>query len=524
MADNDTRFERFISWSTDWANNMKFYHRSQVNKIDSVNRSFFDAEHGRVKLAIDRLQDLSLEFPDDAQIAYAEGLIRKDHLGQGIIAGSLFRKAFELDNNHAFAAFNATKFSPDEQEFRRWANIALRVSPKDRSIKQFVEGIQGNLDRGISWWEIMAHGGQLHLEHEEIGDGAALLELAFLTSNMSPDEEVRARRVRAQNLRALDAEEQRHREAGLEYFPPDERLALSEALAEIDRAIGLDEYDAELWNLKAAWLSFLARNEEAISCADRSISLRPYGYAKPYMNKANVLWALGNDCEALACAQETLKQAELSGLVEDIDKARNMVKDFSEERKNPDLEAVKLVAVQMLRSATVNADLELGQYKGSVENMLNGILKRARFFLNTIDYVPMMAELVDGVTPETLSHIVLKTAEKDFKVHDHCLHAALYLLANSEGISRRDTARFLALSIFGAVDGLAIRKAYREAILETSAAATGKMSDLNKIMRDELGRMNPFFPKLIADQEPIDDVGRHRAMRNILSRFPKVPF
>jgi tetratricopeptide (TPR) repeat protein len=498
---------------------MQFYQSTATNKIAGINRSFFDAEHGRVKLAIDRLQDLSHRFHEDAQINYAEGLIRKDRLGQGIKACSLFQKAYELDHNHAFAAVNAAKYSQNENEFRRWADIAIALSPKDRSVKLFVNEILENLNNNIPYWRILTYGGQRHFEAGKLGDGAALLELAFLTGKLDPDEEVRARRVRAQSIRALDAEEQRHRDAGLEHFPPDERLALFEALSEIERAIGLDEYDPELWNLKSAWLSYITRYEESIRCAERSISLRPYKYAKPYMNKANVLWAMGRDSEALLYAQETLKQAESSGLVEDIDKARNMVKDFSQQRKKPDIESVKLVAVQMLRSATVNVDLELGQRKSSAGKMMNGILKHARSFPKIMDYMPMMAELFDSVTPETLSYIILSTAKKNLKVHDNCLHAALYLLSKAEGVSRRDAARFLALSIFGAVEGLAIRKVYREAILETSAAAHGAMSHLDKIMREELGRINPSFPRLIADQELIDENGRLRAARNILSRF-----
>jgi len=363
----------------------------------------------------------------------------------------------------------------------------------------------------------------MHLEARKFGDSAALMELALLAGKMSPDEEVRTRRVRAQSLRALDAEEQRYRETILEFFPPDERLALHEALAELDQAIALDEYDPELWNLKSAWCWFLLRYEEAVDYADRAIGLRPFNYAKPYMNKANALWAQGKEVEALAYAQETLRHAELSNLIDDIDKARAMVRDFSTKRITPTLKDMEPVIGQIERSATVTADLEIGQSHGSVENLLSGVLRRSGYFRNTMDYVPMMAELLIGATPETVFHTILKTGEKDFTVHDHCLHAALYVTAHSKGVQERDAARFLALSIMGALEGSAIRKAYREAILETSAAATDEMSHLDQIMREELGRMNPFFPKLIAEQEPVDEKGRQRAIYNILSRFKSVP-
>ena len=71
-----------------------------------------------------------------------------------------------------------------------------------------------------------------------------------------------------------------------EFFAPDERLTLQDAIADIDKATALDAFDAQLWNHKAAWLCLMDRCEEWIECADKSINLRPNGYAKPYQNKA----------------------------------------------------------------------------------------------------------------------------------------------------------------------------------------------------------------------------------------------
>ena len=88
---------------------------------------------------------------------------------------------------------------------------------------------------------------------------------------------------------------------------------------------------------------------------------------------------------------------------------------------------------------------------------------------------------------------------------------------------RRDAARFLSLMILFHQDDQRIRAYYRQAILETSAAATDEMSNLDAILREELGRMFPLFPKLIADQEPVDDVGREQARRNILSKICRRP-
>ena len=65
---------------------MNLYKLDKEDKINYINRSFFDAEHGWITLALNRLESLLNEFPNDPQVLYAEGLIRKDFLGQGIKA------------------------------------------------------------------------------------------------------------------------------------------------------------------------------------------------------------------------------------------------------------------------------------------------------------------------------------------------------------------------------------------------------------------------------------------------------
>jgi len=503
---------------------MRLYHRSQKDRISGINRCFFDADHGRVQLALERLQDLDNEFPDDSHILYAEGLIRKDYLGQGVKAGQLFQKAYELDNTHAFAANNATKFARNEQEFRKWAQILLRVSNKDKTAQRFVRSILRDLESGVSYWELMLHGSQAHSANQQFGDSAALMELALLTNQMIPDEEVKVRRVRAQNIRSLDAKEEAYRNTIMEAFPPEERLALHEALAELERALALDEYDPELWNLKAAWCYLLGRFSEAIEFADKAIELRPLGYPKPYHNKAAALRGLKRDKEALECAHESLKQAESNNELDDIERSHKMIEDFSIPLQTPKLSDVEPIFGHICNAARVTADLEIGQWHGSVDKLVNGVLKRTSLVgNNTMACVLIMAELLSDFAPETAWYILLKTAEKDQKAHEHCLHAALYVAAHSIGVQQRDAARFLALSILGAVKGVDIRRVYREAILETSAAATDEMSRLDQIMREELGRINPLFPQLLADQEPVDERGHARATHNILSRFTSVP-
>ena len=65
---------------------MRLIKKEKADKLDSIERCFFDAEHGWITLSLDRLDDLKNEFPSDPQVLYAEALIRKGFLGQGIKA------------------------------------------------------------------------------------------------------------------------------------------------------------------------------------------------------------------------------------------------------------------------------------------------------------------------------------------------------------------------------------------------------------------------------------------------------
>lgn len=504
---------------------MRLYHRKKDDKLNAINRCFFDAQHGRVSLALDRLEDINDEFPHDAQVAYAEGLIRKDYLGQGIAARELFEKAHNIDNSHDFAACNATKFARDEEEFRKWAQITLKLISKSDPTRQFINNVLKGLDSGEPYWSIIAGGAAAYFEAKTYGDSAALMELTLLTAVMPPDEEVHARRGRAQSIRELDATEHHHRQTLMEAFPTEERLALREALKELEKTIALDEYDPELWNLKSAWCYLLGQHEEAILSADKAIELRPINYPKPYQNKANAFWELKKDKEAFAFAKKALKHAEGCNFAADIAQAKEIVKAYSTQRKSPNTIDIEPLIKHILNAAQITADQEIGQWKGKIDTLVKGVLKRASLigYDWTMDYVSIMAELLSDFTPETAFTITLNTSKHNQKVHEHCLHAALYVAAHSDGVRQRDAARFLALTFLGAVSIEYIKRSYRQAILETSFAASDELSCLDTIMREELQRINPFFPRLIADQEPINEKEKARAINATLSRFTERP-
>ena len=504
---------------------MRLYHRSQDDKINGIKRCFFDARHGRVGLALERLRDLEEEFPRDPQIRYAEGLIRADYLGQGIAARALFEKAYESDNSHRLAARDATLLARSAEEFRKWAEITLSIAANDRSIRELVTGVLSDLEKEISYCEILHAAKTQHFQAQRFGQSAAFAELELLACTLFPDEEVVVRRERAQCLRTLDGEANRSRQTFQEAFPAEERLTLHEAVAELERALSLDEYDAELWNLKSAWCCLLGQHEEAIRCADRAVELRPSHYPKPFQNRANALWGLERYKEALECAQEALSQAESSKSAEDVAQARKIIEAYSTPPRAPDLEDVEPLIAHIVDAARTVSDEEIGQWRGSIEGLVDAVLGRTESVQSdrTMEYVPIMAEMLSDFTPETVFRLILGTAEKDPRVYEHCLHAALYVAAHSDGVQGRDAARYLVLTILGALEAPAVRSVYRQAILEPSAATTGEMSRLNAIMREELRRINPLFPRLIADQEPVDQAGRERAARTVLSRFTDIP-
>jgi tetratricopeptide (TPR) repeat protein len=508
---------------------MRLDKRTQNDKMNTINRCFFDAQHSRVSLALVRLEDLKNEFLNDAQIIYAEGLIRKDYLGQGIKAGDLFRTAYEIDNNHAFAACNATLFARNEQEFFKWAELSMKADPNDKSLIQLVTSTKKNMENGIPYGELLLGAAQQHFEAKSFGFSAAFAEIALQTGQIPPDRVANLRRGRAQSLRSLDSEAHHYRETIMEDFPPEERLALHEALEELDRSISLDEYDAELWNLKSAWSIIIGKYEDAVRYADKAINLRPFHYPKPYHNKAAALWKLNRREEALNCAHESLKHAESIKSVADIKMSNNMIKDFSTKRKIPSLSDLEPMIKHILNAAYISSDQEIGQMHNELgfstrkafKKLVNGVARRGISLGANWNqgYIQIITELLSDLTPETVFKIVLHVSDRSQEIHSYLLHAALYVACHSRGSMQRDASRFLVLTIFGAIEGPAIQKAYREAILIPSATATDNFSHLDSIMREELKRINPLLPKLIADQKSINQEGQNRAERNILSIF-----
>jgi hypothetical protein len=85
-----------------------------------VERCYFDAEQSRLKLALDRLRGLDDQFPEDGRITYAQGLLRRKYLGQGIQARELFERRTQPGRSH-YCGFGAelTHFQPSQGHAER---------------------------------------------------------------------------------------------------------------------------------------------------------------------------------------------------------------------------------------------------------------------------------------------------------------------------------------------------------------------------------------------------------------------
>ena len=274
-----------------------------------VRQGFFDVyahvNEGRMVLALAKIDELHNEFPSFGSVLNEKGNIHSKYLGSGRRAHDLYCEAASIDRNCTNALINATDYSPTEKEFReRSAEALIRV--RDSQFTARIRQVLAHLDSEVPYEVFLAAKTQKDIELKRFGTSAAFAELWLDQDGISEEDELRIRRNRAQCLRELDIAAANSYSARREVFPVAERLALQEAAGELDKAIALDEYDHELWNLKAAWSALLERFEESLRCADTSLQNAPDDYVKPLVNKAIALTALGRESETSQCLEEAL--------------------------------------------------------------------------------------------------------------------------------------------------------------------------------------------------------------------------
>ena len=165
---------------------MRLFNRDQNDKINSINRCFFDAEHGWISLTLDRLDDLKDEFPNDPQVLYADALIRKDFLGQGIKAEELFLEAqrsatnrIKENENYLLSSYNSVKYARNIDEYIYQERIFRKLAPNDPDIRLF-DGVNEYLTDGVDYADILTDAVAQFQQYKKYGDCAAFAEIALI--------------------------------------------------------------------------------------------------------------------------------------------------------------------------------------------------------------------------------------------------------------------------------------------------------------------------------------------------------
>jgi tetratricopeptide (TPR) repeat protein len=545
---------------------MRLYRRSkQWDLKDSITRCYNDADRGYVALAFERLKDIEDELGEDAKIWYARGSLHLDFLGQGLKAYECFVKALALDPSHTFAACNASEFAPNLADCLKWADIAWQLSPEDRPVIDNKKKLLSNKDN-IFYGGFQGYLSTIEVGMDKPGNAAAHMEISL---QLVDHQEIDLRRARAEILRGLDKVASQQFESRLERFSPQERLALAEAVAEIDRVLALDEYSEKDWNFKSGWCYLLGRYEDSISAADHAIQLSPEGYHRPYLNKSQSLMRLHRIDEARECAQKARQIAEQSAsseitaeipmidqILSALDECLNDSKLTSEE--------IGLLMSRIVRSSQVSADQVIGKMKGTLQDSMAMFRQALTQFPwgnphatgTALDYVPFMAQALEYAPPEYW-WMVIHSAKEGSKTYENCILATLFIAVHAGHIMQRDALLLLFLTILvpatpGRMEQIIespppntafrvsslknkanlademryqqICELYRVLILAVSAAATDEMAQLDHLMQQEFTRILPELSAAIAEQEPVTESDKARAKTTILSQLQGTPF
>jgi tetratricopeptide (TPR) repeat protein len=509
---------------------MNHYIKDQDDKINILNRCFFDAEHGRLTLSLRRISDLSKEFPDDSEIEYVEALIRKDFLGQGLLAEELFIKAQthskqknKSNENYLFSTSNAVKYARNVDEFHKQFQILFSLNPEYKDISLLKE-ISFDLNNGVPYTDILIGAVAQFQKYSKHGDCASFAELALYSGNLSLDNELELRKARMMSLRELDKAAEASRSLRGEGFPPTERIVLKDALTEIEQVLILDPLDHVLWNFKSAWLYIMDECDDSIIAADKSLELCSRGYLKPRINKALCLQKKNNKPEALREIEKILEEAKKLGDEMNVDKelALKIQHDLTSEVIG-DNELLSNISRRITSSFQLTSKKELNQWVWETEgnDLLKGLKNRVLIVGKAWNnlYIKIMEEMLVYFSPESALVGVLKLSDSNQTEYEHCVNAILYLAANSENVLQRDACQFLIYVIVGGLDPEKIKKVYREAILGPTAVGPDKFSKLEQKMREEIGRFNPVLLKLLIDQPPLSQQELYYARNITMARF-----
>jgi tetratricopeptide (TPR) repeat protein len=464
-----------------------------------------------------RLADLAQIFPEDSELALGEGNVRLEYLGEGLLARERFEKAFQWKQGFAAAAKNVTMLARSAEEFSRWAEIALSLDSSDDNFLEKVRLIKASMNEGASYAQVLLHRTTAAAEKQEYGAAASLAELLLIYKDeIRGDGELSVRKTRAKCLRELDKNVADRRKALLEYLPPQERLSLGKAVAEMEEIIKLDEFDPEMWNFKSAWCSLLHRFDEADACADRALELRPHGYPKPILNKCDIRLKLKKYEEALALAKRALEIARNSSYKSDIPIAQGIIQRATHPPGPLTEYSLPAYASDFTKAAEGVSEQEIAGH-GSINKLANGVLLRLMKSSGRNENSVIMSELTADFNPETVWRALHVCLTKDPDLFEAGITGMLYAALQPQKSLRRDATRVLSLFILGSGNADAIKKCYRKLAL-MPAHWDPLLSPLAGMIEQDLRAINPSIPTEVTNQPSIT-AAEIQQIKNSTSKF-----
>lgn len=501
---------------------MRIFRPNADDMMRIVVRCLFDLDSGRAAQALERVTELRELFGRDASILYAEGQIRRGGNGEGIAAFECYREAAERNPQHPYAAENAVMLAPTEEAVGELLERAQSAGVEDEELFKSIGEMQEALAAGRSISSVHFEFANMAQDIQEFGDAAAAQEVGLSAGDLTPDDELAARRFRATLLRQLDEVGEHKHQARGEVFAPEDRSALRLAVAEIEKALELDEYDAEMWNLKAAWLSLLGEHDDAIACADHALSLRPTGYAKPYHNKANSLIHMGRLQEAEESVREGLAQAEAAGDDGDIAQSNRMLKLIEDRSAGFSEDDLRTAIGQAMRGVQMTADSETAQQLPGVMSVqqLGAACADVESNLKhrASEFVPFLSEMLTSITPDAVFVATVLTGGQRRSPVDAYMLAALHIAAEFDGVQQRDAARYVALYLISQYEPDAVREAFKNVVVAHGEAGPPSWRGLPDTIRRELCRVRPEFADLAPD-EPVDEQAVRQAAGALRREF-----
>jgi tetratricopeptide (TPR) repeat protein len=496
-----------------------------------TDHAHWDAEHARTKLAVARIDELAGYFPPNPHIEYDRGLLWYHHVGNAERARTHFLESYRLATEQQvrgtqwFAARYLWKLAGSAEESEQWIDRALgaaqRFEPERLVLRQCREGLRAGEYSDVMWLHALGAA-----EHKDFGTAGAIAEVSLGTGVRDPQMDASRRGMRAEWLRRLDLMEQQQRATMGEQYPPEDRLALDEAVAENERALAADPHDARLWNFRAAWLQSLGKHEEALAAADKALELRPVGYSRPWMNRASIYFDLKRDDEALDCARRARDIATAAGpeFADDVAAATRLMGMLP--RRPATLADVGRVMLKAAAAAEETCRL-LWRGKDKRAFLARGVRIRMQTVGSpqAISYVPIVEQFLSDFTPEVAFVTFRELSPQNLKKFEQCMSAAMFLAASESGVIQRDAARFVLLVLFSWAlkSPEFVRDGYRLTILRVCQAAGPPLSNLDTILRAEMLRFHPELPHLICDQEPLTDEERSQGQRILEAHYTRDP-